>query len=406
MNHNNSGFILKKYDSLHLGLLVTLLWPSYLSLLSTFYGEDYFQSTGLFTIGQIVYLGSIFNALPAIIKGKSRRWLSVFVCFFILFYIISSIFCSDIVLKKQVNRTIALWSLPYFFLSIRLDNHEDFWKKMKFISLMIVISEFIHVIIFPSIQTYSQDVGYSCLIPFISFWLCFVNEKKIIYLLPFALSFVIIVLSGSRGPLMCAVISFLMAFLFNNGLNRRNIILALLAVILYYLYTNFQAQILSWAISMTTSLNASSRSLELLLSNSIADDDIRSRMREVAFDYSINHPLIGSGFFNDRIYMASKMSAGSIDGTIFGSYCHNFFLEILMQFGFIPGLVILWIFFKSIYKRIKYSESVQEKNIIFVAVSIGFLPLLVSRSWLTYQYFYFLVGILFSYNTKSLTIKK
>lgn len=98
----------------------------------------------------------------------------------------------------------------------------------------------------------------------------------------------------------------------------------------------------------------------------------------------------------DRIYLYNLNIIASKTASVWGCYCHNIFLELMMQFGLIPGLLIGCTILRRIFFKITGSDSYFNIRLIIIFVSIGLFPLLVSRSWITYPFFYFLVGLLFN----------
>ena len=78
MHNINSGFIFKKYDSINMGLAVLFSWVPITALLSSALGESY-QQTSIFFLLQLIYLGAIFNALPAIFRGHVKSSFFLFV---------------------------------------------------------------------------------------------------------------------------------------------------------------------------------------------------------------------------------------------------------------------------------------------------------------------------------------
>lgn len=395
MINENSGFVLRSYDSINIGLAVLFAWAPLNALASAALGESY-QQTSIFLVLQLIYLGSIFNALPAICRGGIKSSLVLFILGFGAVYLISSLICQDQLLKEQAFRSFYLWCLPYFILSIRVKDFGLLFQTLKIVGLIAIVCEVLRVLVFTSITNYSQDVGYNALLPFVVFYLSFQDEQKYKYIILSLISLALILMSGSRGPLLCAILSFFTIFIYLNRFTRKTITFALVLIALYSLYVVFEEQILSWLMSLFTDFSVSTRSIEMLRNNEIASDDVRDSLRKKSFAYAFNHPLIGSGFLNDRVYLYKLGSINSSTATVYGSYCHFFISEILMQLGLIPGAIGLFLFFRNILNKIRYSFDNYEAYVFFIVLTVGLFPLLVSRSWFTFPLFYLILGLLFS----------
>lgn len=398
MINENSGFILRRYDSINIGLAVLFAWIPLTALASAALGESY-QQTSIFLGLQLIYLGSIFNALPAIFRGSIKNSLILFIIGFAAVYLISSLVCQDQLLKEQAFRTFYLWCLPYFILSIRVKDFGLLFQTLKTVGLIAIVCEVLKVLVFTSITNYSQDVGYDALLPFVVFYLSFLKEQNYKYIILSLISFALILMSGSRGPLFCAILSFVSIFIYRNRFTRKTVTYAIILIALYALYIIFEEQILSWLMGLFTDLSVSTRSIEMLINNEIASDDIRDSLRNESFAYAFTHPLVGSGFLNDRVYLYKFGFITSNTAAVFGSYSHFFIAEILMQLGLIPGAIGLFIFFKNILNKIRYSFDQYEAYVFIIVLTIGLFPLLVSRSWFSYPYFYLILGLLFSRST-------
>ena len=394
--NENRGFLLKRYDSINLGIAVLLAWVPLVSLLGAIYGE-YMASQPIFKILQLCYLGAIFNAVPAIFRGKGKKSILVFLFFYFLIYFISSSLCNDKDLKDLVFRNLYLWCWPYFILAFKIKDFGLLYKTIKIVGYIAILCEISRLSLFRVIGIpYSQETGYDVLISLSVFSLAFARERNLYYLIPVGISFFIILMSGSRGPLLCGLLLFFLVFIVQNRFSRKTVFAVLAAFIAYIIYSIYQYEILTWFLDFFNKISVSTRSVEILLSKDIAVDEVRDSLRNTSLQYAIQHPLWGSGLLNDRVYLYRMGIITSSTATVYGSYSHFFFAEVLMQFGLFPGCILIFILFINLWKRIFKAVSVSEQNIFIISVTVGFLPLLVSRSWFTFSLFYLLLGLLFS----------
>ena len=114
-------------------------------------------------------------------------------------------------------------------------------------------------------------------------------------------------------------------------------------------------------------------------------------MSEYAFNYATNNVIRGTGLINDRILLYNSLSVDT-NKTVFGYYCHNIFLEKLMQFGLIPGILFCGAMIYVIIKQFIIRASDDDKGIMIILLTVGLLPLLVSYSYLSYQYYYLFIA--------------
>ena len=377
-------------------MAVTLLYVPLMSYIDGRWGR------GSFYYGtQFLYFLSFLLAVPSALRSINNKVVCFVLCFsFVL--LLSYIVGTDSEVFSLSFRNICLWCAPYFILSISVRNYEDMMMKFKYVSVLMLLLGLLRTFTLDfSSDTYSQDLGYDVLLPFIVYFLSFMREHRIWYLIPILVSFVLILMSGSRGPLLCAGAGAVLAYFILRGISKNVILYLFLVLLAYIFYVTYRVEILSWVLNAFESLDVSVRSIKMLLYGEIGDDQSRTHLRMIALNYIFDHPFIGSGLLNDRSYIYGQYIINKT-ATAYGSYCHNIFLEILMQFGLIAGIVIISIFMERIVNRIRCSASKVEKEYIVVILTIGLFPLFISRSWITYHFFYLVLGMLLSsYNGKT-----
>jgi hypothetical protein len=248
--------------------------------------------------------------------------------------------------------------------------------------------------------SYDQEAGYLCATSAIVFWIRYLTKQDYFCLLLLPLSILFILLSGSRGPLLTVSLGLLLSFFISKKIKVRYLIplfvYFVLISILWFLLKDF---ILQYLIDFAEDNGLSTRTLEKLSSNEMSVDDSREKLKYLALSYLVENFPLGSGIFNDRLYIFTEYYASvSTKVDIFGSYCHNYFIELMMQFGLIVGALIglytLFIFGKNILNK---ESHVKCRLAMALFLTIGFFPLFVSRSYLTFPFFYLLLGYCFSY---------
>jgi O-antigen ligase len=81
------------------------------------------------------------------------------------------------------------------------------------------------------------------------------------------------------------------------------------------------------------------------------------------------------------------------EASLLGTYPHNIFLELCLNFGLILGGVLCIILVVSILATFFASDGVN-KDIFLIYLCTGFVPLLISATYLTTQDFFSLVFIM------------
>ena len=271
--------------------------------------------------------------------------------YFILFHSITDIEAIKYLLARAVQFSIISISIYYnynYFSKI-------FLKHIVYISLGVI---FLGIIIDPFIFSgrYSglfwnpnMLSSFTC----IAFASLFFSKQKFSrsdYASLF-LMLLVILATGSRGALG----AILLAFFFKYKFSVRNIIYALLASITYFLLINIQ---------LDTSINR-------FADQSLFND--RLLQYKYAFETIMLSPIIGSGLDKYQ-YISPEVIPYFLQGQI---GAHNGYLAILVEYGFIFGLLILGIIF---YQTIRSYLIIEKKDpaqlfyfyIIFYALFASF----------------------------------
>ena len=130
----------------------------------------------------------------------------------------------------------------------------------------------------------------------------------------------------------------------------------------------FWNSILSTLVDLFNLLGIQSRTLSLLVDNEIITHDSgRSDIASSAWGLIDNAPILGNGVWADRQYI--------------GAYCHNIFLELLVDFGYV-GFFLIIILFLTYQIKIFRKIPANHKTMYVMMFSL-LVPLLVSSSYLT-----------------------
>jgi hypothetical protein len=222
---------------------------------------------------------------------------------------------------------------------------------------------------------YSMSYSYYLLLPS----LVFVSQRKIIFNIAFLITCIMMLMLGSRGALIIAILYAFSLWLIES--KKKSILFLFIVIICIGIFSNGA---LSFLQTIADKSGVSSRTLRLILEGNIAESSSRLAIYSDTWDSILNRPLLGHGVYGDRVVLN-------------GLYCHNIFLEILHNFGLIFGgglLLILFFFIFSVFQR----SDEDNKKMILLFICFGFLPFLVSGSYLNYPEFGVFLGFLYYQN--------
>lgn len=386
-----TGLFFRNCDAVNIAIAFFLV---YTTIYTSFSGINSTITLIVKICNVLMYL-LVLNALPVVLRSFTKG-VVMFSFGLILIYSISLIAANNSVLHSQVLSTFFRYCLPALLLAFSIRDFEDLFQKLKISALVIIISQCISIFFLSSNQiftlAYSQDTGYETLLAFSVFFVASLTKKKRIYWIGVFVSFVLILMSGARGPLFCALAGAALIIITIQKSSYKVIIALTGSCVLAYL---FYVPILNLLFGVFESIGASTRVIRGLLEFNISNDSTRATLMQFSWNYATDHIFWGTGLANDRELIYNTLFLGN-SASVFGSYCHNFLLEILMQFGLIPGIIVLTLFFSRLISMLFKEINFEKRMIVVVFVTIGFLPLIFSRSYLTFPEFYFLLGVLFT----------
>ena len=206
------------------------------------------------------------------------------------------------------------------------------------------------------------------------------NKPSIKALLLVLVSLLVILALGSRGAILCIGIFILLKairFNFKRNYTMLSIYTAFwgtLAIMFLYLDS-----ILEYINNLLLIFGIRSRSIQLFLREEIHLSG-RDRIYQNVIEEIVNNPLLGIGLGGDRQVVG-------------GGYVHNLFLELLANFGIIFGMIIIITLVFFILKVFLIKDK-EKYNMFIIWISLGFVHLMVSSSYLTDLKFWILMGFI------------
>lgn len=276
----------------------------------------------------------------------------------------------------------------YLYLFIKLVNDPDkIFKTLKragFVLFLFYIAKFLFAqfvvgswegtgIDREAEGVYNLAFGYEVLFLFVLYTVLGKNESKYYYILSMIILLCILV-AGSRGPLVGVGLILaiqIWEYFQKKPLVQRIIVYGLFTVFISAIIVNFEAFMLGTGL-LLQKMGISSRTVMMLSEGEIASDNGRLRLYEIALDLIQKGGLFGHGIYGDRYTIASVTS-------MWIGYCHNIFLEILVDFGYLAGGLILLVMAVKMIRNLLAPDS--EWKSLFLIFLITASQLLLSGSY-------------------------
>ncbi len=207
------------------------------------------------------------------------------------------------------------------------------------------------------------------------------KKKKNIYDFIFSLTGIIMILiRGSRGPVLVIGVFLIIKFLFSQYNTTKKILYLFSLLLIVSLAIIYKENILELMINILEKFNIYSRSLVYFLSNNTESLQERQLISNIIIKKIIDFNPLGYGVFSDRVFLQG-----------IGPYTHNFVLEILLDFGWIIGSLVLYTIGLLIFNAFKNKNW---SNLVVIFVSYVFVELMFTNSYLVLSYFWIMLGIL------------
>ncbi|MCM3539122.1 O-antigen ligase family protein [Priestia endophytica] len=323
-------------------------------------------------------------SLPAVLRrGMNKLNIAYFVAIFIV--VIHYLFFPEN--RPYINGLLFplfFMSLPSLLYSMSIKDFNILRRIMGKASLIVfLVGTVLGVLIFAGkvhVDEYSMALSYYMLLPSIIFLDRLLTSFSLKNLLFTLISIIVILALGSRGAILCIVVFFLLKLIkyaFQLSYVRGAYYSIIMGVIIL-LYINFD-NILQSTYNTLLSIGVNSRSIMLFLKG-----EVHLSGRDSIYDSAIiaigDKPFIGNGFAGDR----------RING---GGYVHNIFLEILIDFGIIIGCLVI-VGLLCLIIRALFQRDLVRYNMTITWISLGFIPLMISSSYITDMKFWILIGLI------------
>lgn len=296
----------------------------------------------------------------------------------------------------------------YAYLFVRTINKpENVLKSLKFASLILLFYYSYRLLHAMSVgywitnstgtdiqASYDLNYGYGHLLVFSTFLVTAYREKKKRYYLLALISAMEVFLGGSRGPIIFMVVLFVILFVYKiqkSGFDKKIFLIGLSLVFIgIFAYIGFEG-ICSIAGNILAQFGfGDSRTVQNLINGTISDDNGREELYLIAINMIKQNGLIGLGYgaYGDRYVIRQAY--------IWVGYCHNIILELMIDYGFIAGLILTITIVANVLKML-FTNIEQDWKYLFLIFFIPSCKLLLSGSYWYSESFFAAIAVCVSY---------
>lgn len=235
---------------------------------------------------------------------------------------------------------------------------------------------------------YDMTFGYSLIFPSIILIYFGLKEKKALYILMSLCGLFAVFIFGSRGPLVCYALFMLIYFIYITEKKQKKNIIAITALLVILLAFVLSGESINRLLINT---EITSRNFSLIMSKSIMQEGGRAVIWNSCLKLIYDSIFVGKGAMSDQYYLSS--------------YSHNLFLELMVTFGAIIGLLLSIAIIFITVRMLRKCNDPDWKAIFAIFFAIAFGKLMFSSSFWYETYLWAALGIIVSYS-KSLKKKR
>lgn len=342
-----------------------------------------------------VFLLILFINISTKLFKRISIWQIVSIIFLLILLLFSFLFSTDTKTNSVVLKRVLTEGCPIFILAGCV---RDYDKVYRYLVTLMIIYAYVGFFIFRFLNygalsddaNYSAEMTYLWLSPAIVLLYDVVNHFTWRSLIPLLISVFSVIGFGSRGPVVCIALSLIFFVILKPGSLKNNVKMIVPAVLLAVFFIINSERIINVMTDSLLSSGLTIRSLTSLGDEAAYSEDARARIIQVCIARFNSNPLVGTGLVNDRMYIKNFLA--SYDDA-HGWYPHNFILEILMQFGFVLGIILLLVLLIFFIHCLRRSPTTEARAVLIIFIGTYLFPLLFSGSYLEWKGFYALMGL-------------
>ena len=328
-----------------------------------------------------IYAWVVVHSIPLTFKKLHRDSLYL-ILFFVFFYTLAILQPNAPSYLLTIGLQLLLSCIIYLFFRA-LSDFKGLMRLLRMMAPFLTFSMFLLIVFFADKDNseYSQYTGYMVLPAAVISADALFDRFKFLHAANTLVALMLIFISGARGPLACILlftaIKFILLLLTQKKWKAFIIWVGIISLPLMLIGNRLLFAISQFIIDR----GFSTRLLGYIAKDDVLNETGRDQIRNYVINLIGQHPLMGVGLAQDRM-MINRFLGDPINLAI-GDYPHNFFLELLVQYGTIVGSIVIFLFLRMIYLSFRRSPDRDARNMLLLFLSIGFFPLLFSGSYLT-----------------------
>lgn len=323
-------------------------------------------------------------ALPVVFRRSRVKFAIVYFFALFIFLLHFAIFPESENFIKGLIFSFFGMCLPVFVYVLSIRDFSIFREPMRKAGYIVFATGLIiSVLIFSgraSIGSYSMSLSYYMLLPTLVFFDELLEKfsfKSFVFLI---VSLLIILSLGSRGAILCIIVfAFLKFFSPHSKKSYKKIITSFGLLSIGTIALIFLDKIIEFFYNLLLSYDINSRTLRLFLREGVYLSG-RDRIYYRVIAEILERPILGVGIAGDRRILG-------------GGYVHNLFIELIANFGIVFGLIISICLIILIIKSL-FIKDKERYDLIIIWLSLGFVHLMVSSSYLIDIKFWIFLGLI------------
>lgn len=380
----NSKITSESWFAIFLGLL----WANHTLV-------DYFRAVLLripyvtyskdFIVFFIFAIVAIFS-LPYMARRIDARLVLVYIVIVTIYLCSIVIFPENRIALEENAVRFLLQSLPLIFVGVCIDVKKQY-RLLYYISLIAVISRFIHVLIEPSNVLVGDMQRSYFMLPHVCLVVVSTLSRKNVFNISVSLMGIFSIISfGTRGPVLCLLLLVIIYMLVFQKMYKHIWFFLFVLSVVFGLIC-FYNEIIQLLSSLFKQVGMNTRIFDLIQSGNITESSGRKIIQKQLLEAVFRNPF-GYGIAGDRF--------------LAGSYSHNLLIEFWVSYGILVGsimFIVPIIFTAKLMIQRKYNRTVED-NFILVLIASSYIKLFLSGTYLTESLLYLLIGVLLSVYAK------
>ena len=328
-------------------------------------------------------------ALPAVLRRKKKIFGTSYIVAVVVFSIHYLCFPENRIFMLPLIIPFFFMVLPSFIYALSIRNFVIFKNVLEKSSCIVFfIGSILSLFVFlgrASIGSYSMSLAYYMLLPSIVFLNNLFERISAKYFILLVLSLIVIISLGSRGPILCLLVFvFLRTFRPSFRTSYKKIIMTSSVLGICTVGMIFFKNIINVMYNQLSHYGFHSRTLYLFLNDRGVYLSGRSSIYQSIIAEILKNPILGIGLAGDRRIT---------DGT----YAHNIYIELISNFGFILGFILILLITFLVIKSLFIKDDIKY-ILLTMWFCLGFIPLLISGSYLTSINFAIFLGVVIHIN--------